>query len=122
MRHRRRAASTALLLVEEFGPHRLAFCTDDREPEHIAEDGHVNSMVREAVAQGTAPEDALVMATLSPCLWHGLTHLGAVAPGYQADILLLPTSSASSLTSSSRPASRWRRSARGCARVGQVRR
>jgi adenine deaminase len=30
------------------------------------------------------------MATLNPCLWHGLTHLGAVAPGYQADILLLP--------------------------------
>jgi adenine deaminase len=79
-----------LPLVEEFGPHRLAFCTDDREPEHIAEDGHINSMVRDAVARGTAPEDALVMATLNPCLWHGLTHLGALAPGFQADILLLP--------------------------------
>jgi adenine deaminase len=30
------------------------------------------------------------MATLNPCLWHGLSHLGAVAPGYQADVLLLP--------------------------------
>jgi adenine deaminase len=79
-----------LPLVEEFGPHRLAFCTDDREPEHIAEEGHVNSMVREAVALGTSPEDALVMATLNPCLWHGLTQLGALAPGYQADVLLLP--------------------------------
>src|SRR4051812_8196965 len=37
-------------LVDEFGPHRMAFCTDDREPEHIADDGHVNSMVRDAVA------------------------------------------------------------------------
>jgi adenine deaminase len=46
--------------------------------------------VREAVRAGTAPEDALVMATLNPCLWHGLAHLGAVAPGYQADLLLLP--------------------------------
>ena len=72
-----RNLAALLPLVEEFGPHRLAFCTDDREPEHIAEDGHVNSMVREAVAQGTAPEDALVMATLNPCLWHGLTQLGA---------------------------------------------
>jgi adenine deaminase len=79
-----------LPLVEEFGPHRLAFCTDDREPEHIVEDGHVNSIVREAVARGIAPEDALVMATLNPCLWHGLTRLGAIAPGYQADLLLLP--------------------------------
>ena len=52
---------TALLpLVQEFGPHRIAFCTDDREPEHIAEDGHINSMVRDAVAFGIAPEDALV--------------------------------------------------------------
>src|SRR5207237_7577387 len=39
-------------LVAEFGPERIAFCTDDREPEHIAEDGHVNSMVRDAVALG----------------------------------------------------------------------
>ena len=30
------------------------------------------------------------MATLNPCLWHGLYHLGAIAPGYQADVLLLP--------------------------------
>jgi adenine deaminase len=79
-----------LPLVSEFGPSRLAFCTDDREPEHIAEEGHVNSIVREAVQAGTAVEDALVMATLNPCLWHGLSHLGAVAPGYQADLLVLP--------------------------------
>ncbi|HEX7145491.1 MAG TPA: adenine deaminase C-terminal domain-containing protein, partial [Gaiellaceae bacterium] len=77
-------------LVTEFGPSRMAFCTDDREPEHIAEDGHVNSMVRDAVAAGIAPEDALVLATLNPATWHGLSHLGAVAPGYQADLLLLP--------------------------------
>jgi adenine deaminase len=79
-----------LPLVAEFGPHRLAFCTDDREPEHIAEEGHVNSMVREAVKAGVAPEDALVMATLNPATWHGLRHLGALAPGYQADVLVLP--------------------------------
>jgi adenine deaminase len=79
-----------LPLVGEFGPHRLAFCTDDREPEHIAEEGHVNSMVREAVRAGVSPEDALVMATLNPATWHGLRHLGALAPGYQADVLVLP--------------------------------
>jgi adenine deaminase len=79
-----------LPLVHEFGPHRLAFCTDDREPEHIAEDGHVNSMVRDAVAAGIAPEDALVMASLNAATWHGLRDLGALAPGYQADVLVLP--------------------------------
>jgi adenine deaminase len=77
-------------LVEEFGPHRLALCTDDREPEHIAEDGHMNDVVRRAVALGVSPEDALMMATLNPALWHGLKEFGAVAPGYVADILLLP--------------------------------
>src|SRR5438874_789135 len=79
-----------LPLVEEFGSARVAFCTDDREPEHIAEEGHVNSMVRRAVEFGIAPEDAIVMATLNPSTWHGLRHLGALAPGYQADVLVLP--------------------------------
>jgi adenine deaminase len=78
-----------LPLLAEYGPTRIAFCTDDREPEHIADDGHINGMVRDAVAFGIAPEDALVCATLNPALWHGLSHLGAVAPGYQADILVL---------------------------------
>jgi adenine deaminase len=79
-----------LPLVREFGPSRIAFCTDDREPEHIADDGHLNSMVRDAVAFGIAPEDALVMGSYHPALWHGLGELGAIAPGYQADLLLLP--------------------------------
>ena len=79
-----------LPLLAEFGPSRIAFCTDDREPEHIADDGHINSMVRDAVAFGIPPEDALVCATLSPSLWHRLDEVGAVAPGYRADVLLLP--------------------------------
>jgi adenine deaminase len=77
-------------LVAEFGPHRLALCTDDREPEHIAEVGHMNHVVRSAVELGISPEDALTMATLNPALWHGLRDFGAIAPGYVADLLLLP--------------------------------
>jgi adenine deaminase len=79
-----------LPLLAEYGPGRIAFCTDDREPEHIADDGHINGMVRDAVAFGIPAEDALVCATLNPALWHGLRGLGAVAPGYRADVLLLP--------------------------------
>jgi adenine deaminase len=77
-------------LVQELGPDRIAFCTDDREPEHIADEGHVNSMLRQAVAAGIRPEDALVLGSFNPATWHGLGHLGAIAPGYQADVLLLP--------------------------------
>jgi adenine deaminase len=79
-----------LPLLAEYGPGRIAFCTDDREPEHIADDGHVNSMVRDAVAFGIPPVDALICATHSGATWHGLEHLGAVAPGYRADLLVLP--------------------------------
>jgi adenine deaminase len=79
-----------LPLVQEFGTNRIAFCTDDRDPEDIAENGHINGMVREAVAAGIAPEDAVVLATINPASWHRLWHLGAIAPGYQADLLLLP--------------------------------
>ena len=77
-------------LVREFGPAQMAFCTDDRDPDDILDDGHINGMVRKAVAAGVDPADALVLATLNPARWHGLRHLGAVAPGYQADVLLLP--------------------------------
>jgi len=79
-----------LPLVEEYGTSRIAFCTDDKDPDDIAENGHINGMVRDAVATGIAPEDALVLGSLNPALWHGLDHLGALAPGYQADVLLLP--------------------------------
>jgi adenine deaminase len=78
-----------LPLVQEFGTNRIAFCTDDRDPEDIAENGHINGMVREAVGAGIAPEDAVVLATLNPATWHRLWHLGAIAPGYQADMLVL---------------------------------
>jgi adenine deaminase len=79
-----------LPLVEEYGPGRIAFCTDDRDPEDIADSGHINGMVREAVAAGVAPEDAVVMASHHPALWHGLSRHGAIAPGYVADLLVLP--------------------------------
>ena len=79
-----------LPLVQEYGTNGIAFCTDDRDPEDIADNGHVNGMVREAVAFGIAPEDAIVLASHNAALWHGLDQLGAIAPGYQADLLVLP--------------------------------
>jgi adenine deaminase len=79
-----------LPLVAEYGTDRIAFCTDDRDPEDIAENGHVNGMVREAVGAGIAPEDVLVMASHNTATWHRLWHRGAVAPGYRADLLVLP--------------------------------
>src|SRR5690348_6524728 len=78
-----------LPLVREYGPERCMFCTDDREPVFLVEEGHIDQMLRTAVAHGVSAEDALVMATLHPAEYHGLRHLGAIAPGYQADLVLL---------------------------------
>jgi adenine deaminase len=78
-----------LPLVKRYGSERCMFCTDDREPDFIVEEGHINQMVRVAVAEGVPPEDAIVMATLNPATYHRLWQLGAIAPGYQADILVL---------------------------------
>ena len=85
-----RNLAALLPLVAEHGPGRLAFCTDDRDPDHIVSEGHLNSMVRAAVAAGVDARDALVMASHHPATWHGLADRGAVAPGYLADLLLLP--------------------------------
>ena len=47
-------------------------------------------MVRDAVAFGIEPADAILMASLHPAQWHRLSRHGAVAPGYLADLLVLP--------------------------------
>jgi adenine deaminase len=78
-----------LPLIQRYGTDRCAFCTDDREPDFIVEHGHINQMVRVAVEEGISPEDAIVMATLNPATYHRLWRLGAIAPGYQADLLIL---------------------------------
>ena len=80
---------TLLPLVREHGPAFCAFCTDDREPDFLLRDGHIDQMCRVAVAEGVAAEDALVMATLHGALAHGLEGHGAIAPGYRADLVLL---------------------------------
>jgi adenine deaminase len=74
-------------MVVRQGGARVALCTDDREPDLIAERGHINDCVRMAVAHGVPLEEALVLATMQPAEYHGFHHLGQLAPGSQADIL-----------------------------------
>jgi adenine deaminase len=73
--------------VLRYGTERIALCSDDREPDTIIRDGHMDDCVRLAVAHGVAVEDALVLATSNPAQYHNLDHLGWLAPGYQADVL-----------------------------------
>jgi adenine deaminase len=74
-------------LVLEHGPANCLLCTDDREPDHLLEEGHINDVIRRAVALGCSPADAVAMATLNAARYHRLPEHGAVAPGYLADIV-----------------------------------
>lgn len=74
--------------VRTHGTTNVALCSDDREPDLLLERGHVNDLIRIAVESGISLEDALVLATLNPATYHGLTHLGHLGPGRQADLVV----------------------------------
>jgi adenine deaminase len=78
-----------LEMVREHGPDYCAFCTDDREPDYLHREGHIDEMCRRAVEHGIAAEDVLVMASLHGARAHRLLDRGAIAPGYVADLVLL---------------------------------
>jgi adenine deaminase len=79
-----------LPLVKNYGPENCAFCTDDREPDFLVREGHINHICRLAVEHGLDPEDAILLASLHPARYHGLTDMGAIAPGFKADFFLMP--------------------------------
>ena len=69
--------------------HQLAFCTDDKHIEDIQSQGHIGYNVKKAISLGLSPIEAVKVASLYPAIHYGLRQLGAVAPGYQADLLVL---------------------------------
>jgi adenine deaminase len=79
-----------LPLVLVHGPSNCLLCTDDREPDQLLEAGHVNDVMRKAVALGCPPADAVLMGTLNAARYHRLHEHGAVAPGYLADVVAVP--------------------------------
>lgn len=79
-----------LPLIIRYGTENCMFVTDDREAGTLLDEGHINSMVRTAVRYGISPGDAVKLATLNVARYHGLSDQGAIAPGYRADLLVLP--------------------------------
>ncbi|WP_053983492.1 adenine deaminase [Niameybacter massiliensis] len=67
---------------------RCVFCTDDKHIEHIFKDGHINSNIRESIALGIDPIEAICMATYYPARLYHLNKKGALAPGYDADLVI----------------------------------
>lgn len=73
--------------VTGFNFRRMAFCTDDRHPEDILVRGHMDNILRQSVELGLNPSRAIAMCTLNPSEIYGLNRKGALAPGYEADII-----------------------------------
>lgn len=71
-------------------PRRILLVTDDRSPESLVDEGHMDFVVRHAIEQGVAPVTAFQMATLNTAERFGVWQdVGSVTPGRLADILLL---------------------------------
>lgn len=78
-----------LPLITPQNSRRIAFCTDDRIPSDLIDQGSIDYMVRTAIAHGIDPVTAVQLGTLNACEWFGMKDRGAIAPGRVADFIVL---------------------------------
>ncbi|EDP62945.1 adenine deaminase [alpha proteobacterium BAL199] len=76
------------IITERHSPF-IALCTDDRNPLDIAEEGHLDYMIRTAIAAGAPPLAAYRAASISGARAFGLSDRGLIAPGWRADLAIL---------------------------------
>ncbi len=74
--------------VNERNAHRFCFCTDDRHPGDLHNEGHIDHAVRKAVRLGLEPLTALAIASIHTADHYRRTDIGAIAPGRFADMIV----------------------------------
>jgi len=77
-----------LPLVTPQNHSRLCFCTDDRQPASLLDEGSIDHMVRVAIAEGVDPMAAIRMGTINTAQYFRLYERGVVAPGKRADLVV----------------------------------
>ena len=76
-------------VADDVDTRRMAFCTDDKHLADIRREGTIRYCVRQAIDLGLEPMRAIQMATINAAHIFGLRKVGAVAPGWQADVLVV---------------------------------
>lgn len=77
------------LMEKGVGFDRCVFCTDDKHLEDIRRDGHISYHIKKAISLGLDPIEAVCIATRNAAQCYKLKRLGAIAPGYSADMVIL---------------------------------
>ena len=76
-------------VLSAYSSPRVSLCTDDRNPVDILDEGHIDFLIREAIQQGHDPANVYRTASWSTAQAYGLEGKGAIAPGYDADLVVL---------------------------------
>ena len=77
------------IIGEQANTERYGFCTDDKHIEDIRSEGHISYNIRRSIELGLKPIEAYKMASIHPASCYGLKNLGAIAPGYSANLVIL---------------------------------
>lgn len=77
------------IVGEQANTERYGFCTDDKHIEDIRSEGHISYNIRRSIELGLKPIEAYKMASTYPASCYGLKDLGAIAPGYSANLVIL---------------------------------
>ena len=84
-----RNLDTLLPLLTEGRAPFVHLCTDDRHPDTLLDEGHIDGLVRRAISSGVPAHVAIGAATIHTARAYGLDDIGAIAPGYRADLIVL---------------------------------
>lgn len=75
-------------IIDEHTWRRMMWCTDDRHPHDLLAEGHVDALIRRAVAKGLDPVTAIRMGSINPADYFGIQDAGAIAPGRKANLVV----------------------------------
>jgi len=76
-------------LINDYNSSNISLVSDDRDVIDLKENGHMDYLVRTAISFGIPPIRAIQMATINTARYFGLKDIGAIAPGFKADFVLL---------------------------------